>query len=101
MLNTIRVYRYKRALTQEQIARIIGVRTATINTIENGKTVPNLRVAMRLARFFKVPVDQLFIWEGEDEVRPDEIEPDEVGTDGNELVKEPVIIELIPPKNIY
>jgi len=71
MLNTIRVRRYKTEKTQEDLARIMKVRTATINSIENGKTVPNLRVAMRMARFFKVPVDELFIWEAEDELEDD------------------------------
>ena len=67
MLNTIRVRRYKKKLTQEELGRIINVRTATVNWIENGRSVPNLRIAMRLARFFKVPVEELFIWEPEDE----------------------------------
>ena len=55
---------------QEDIARAIEVTTATINQIENGKYIPNLLIAMRLARLFKVPVEQLFIWEDTDTAEP-------------------------------
>ncbi len=76
MLNNLRVRRYKTDKTQEDLARAMGVRTATINSIENGKTVPNLRLAMRLSRYFNVTVNELFAWEPEDElVKPEDDNP--------------------------
>ena len=72
MQNTIRVQRYRVNRRQEDVARAIEVTTATINQIENGKYIPNLMIAMRLARYFNIPVEQLFIWEDSDTAKPRE-----------------------------
>jgi len=66
MDNTIRVQRAMHRLTQQQLAAKIGVRVQTINAIENNKNIPNLRVAMRISDYFKIPVDQLFVVEKKD-----------------------------------
>ena len=68
MVNTISCRRHKLKKTQLELADAMHVRPATINSIENGRTVPNLRLAVRLARYFNVTVDQLFTWEAEDEL---------------------------------
>ena len=47
-------------MTQEDLAAAIGVTRKTINTIENGKFVPSTVLAIRLARFFGVKVEELF-----------------------------------------
>lgn len=58
--NQIRVQRAIKNLTQEELATRIGVTRKTINTIENGKFVPSTILAIRLARFFEIKVEELF-----------------------------------------
>ncbi|MEH7125671.1 helix-turn-helix transcriptional regulator [Bacillus sp. JJ1773] len=59
--NIIKVKRAEMNLTQEQLAELIGVTRKTINTIENGKFIPSTILAIKLARVFEVPVEDLFI----------------------------------------
>lgn len=59
--NTIKVQRARMNLTQEQLAELVGVTRKTINTIENGKFIPSTKLAIKLARVFEVPVEELFI----------------------------------------
>jgi len=48
-------------ITQEELAAKIGVTRKTINTIETGKFVPSTILAIRMARFFEIKVEELFI----------------------------------------
>lgn len=59
--NTIKVQRAKMNLTQEQLAELIGVTRKTVNTIENGKFIPSTVLAIKMARVFSLPVEELFI----------------------------------------
>lgn len=58
--NQIRVQRAIKNITQEELAGQIGVTRKTINTIENGIFIPSTVLAIRLARFFEIPVEELF-----------------------------------------
>jgi putative transcriptional regulator len=58
--NKIKVYRAIHNLTQEDLAIQVGVTRKTINTIENGKFVPSTILAIKLARAFGIPVEELF-----------------------------------------
>ena len=58
--NQIRVQRAIKNVTQEELATKIGVTRKTINTIENGKFVPSTILAIRLARYFEIKVEELF-----------------------------------------
>lgn len=58
--NQIKIQRAIKNLTQEELATKIGVTRKTINTIENGKFVPSTILAIRLARFFEIKVEELF-----------------------------------------
>jgi len=58
--NNIKVYRAKNNLTQEGLAAEISVTRKTINTIENGKFIPSALLALRLAKYFKISVEELF-----------------------------------------
>ena len=58
--NKIKIYRAINDLTQEGLANKIGVTRKTINTIENGKYIPSTILAIRLARFFDIKVEELF-----------------------------------------
>ncbi len=58
--NRIRVYRAEHRMSQEDLAQAIGVSRKTINTIESGRFIPSTVIALRIARFFKVPVEEIF-----------------------------------------
>ncbi len=58
--NTIRVHRAIKHITQEELAAAVGVTRKTVNTIENGRFVPSTVLAMRIARYFGVPVEEVF-----------------------------------------
>ena len=58
--NTIRVQRAIKNVTQEEVAAAVGVTRKTINTIENGKFVPSTVLALRLARYFGITVEEVF-----------------------------------------
>jgi putative transcriptional regulator len=58
--NRIRVYRAEHRMSQEDLAQAIGVSRKTINTIESGRFIPSTIIALRIARFFKVPVEDVF-----------------------------------------
>ena len=60
MENNIRSLRKAAGLTQEDLAQALGVTRQTINVIENDKYDPTLGLAMRLARFLKTPVEDIF-----------------------------------------
>ncbi|GAB2514769.1 helix-turn-helix transcriptional regulator [Lysobacter humi (ex Lee et al. 2017)] len=53
-------------LSQEALARRVGVTRQTIIAIEGGRYAPSLELAMRLARAFGLGVDDVFFWTGTD-----------------------------------
>ncbi|MDO5487102.1 MAG: helix-turn-helix transcriptional regulator [Rikenellaceae bacterium] len=63
MENRIRVARAERRLTQQQLADAVGVSRQTINAIESGKFVPSTVVALKIARAFGRPVEEIFLLE--------------------------------------
>jgi putative transcriptional regulator len=58
--NKIKIHRAIKNLTQEELAAQIGVTRKTINTIENGIFVPSTILAIRLAKYFEIKVEELF-----------------------------------------
>lgn len=58
--NDIKKFRAERNMTQEDLARTVKVSRQTIIAIEKGNYVPSLLLAMQLANFFKMPVEELF-----------------------------------------
>jgi putative transcriptional regulator len=58
--NTIKIQRAIKNVTQEGLAQEVGVTRKTINAIENRKIVPSTLLAMRLATFFEVAVEDVF-----------------------------------------
>lgn len=53
-------------MTQQQLADAVGVSRQTINAIESGKFIPSTVLALKVARLFGKPVEQVFILEDED-----------------------------------
>ena len=58
--NKIKIYRAIKNVTQEELATGISVTRKTVNTIENGKFIPSTVLALRMARYFGVSVEELF-----------------------------------------
>ncbi len=63
--NRIRVYRAEHRLSQGDLAERIGVTRKTISTIEVGRFVPSTVIALKIARFFGVPVEDIFSLDGD------------------------------------
>lgn len=61
LLNKIKVYRAMKNISQEELAVAIGVTRKTINTVETGKFIPSTVLALRIARYFGVPVEEIFV----------------------------------------
>lgn len=58
--NRLHVLRAERRLTQEQLAKEIGVTRATIVAIERGGYNPSLELAFRIARYFETDINTVF-----------------------------------------
>ncbi|ASJ05871.1 helix-turn-helix transcriptional regulator [Thermococcus pacificus] len=67
MKNRLRELREERGLTQEELAKALGVTRQTIIAIEKGRYDPSLRLAFKMARFFNVRIEDIFIYEGEND----------------------------------
>ncbi|MBN2812761.1 MAG: helix-turn-helix transcriptional regulator [Bacteroidales bacterium] len=61
LTNKIREYRSASSITQEELAFQVNVTRKTINTIENGRFVPSVILAIKVAKFFNVPVEEIFV----------------------------------------
>lgn len=66
MKNTIKVQRAILDLTQEDLAKAIGVSRQTINSIEKNRYVPSTVLALKLSVIFKLPVNDFFTLEIDD-----------------------------------
>jgi putative transcriptional regulator len=62
MKNRIKVYRAMHDLTQEGLANELGVTRQTILAIEKGKYDPSLGLAFKIARFFGVTIEDIFLY---------------------------------------
>jgi putative transcriptional regulator len=60
MRNRVRQQRTRRGLSQAEVGAALGVSRQTVISIENGRYLPSLPLAFRIARFFDVPVDKMF-----------------------------------------
>ena len=60
MQNDVRERRLARELSQAELAKAMGVSRQTINSIETEKYTPSLPLAIALARFFDVSVEEMF-----------------------------------------
>lgn len=69
--NRLKVYRAMRDLTQEQLADKIGVSRQTVIAIESGKYLPSLGLAFKIARLFKVTIEDIFLDEDNEDGNSD------------------------------
>lgn len=66
MKNKIKVERAIHGLTQEELANKVSVTRQTINAMEANKYVPSTVLALKIARLFNKPVEEIFILENDD-----------------------------------
>ena len=64
MRNSIRTLRIERGLSQQDLAEAVAVSRQTINSIERERYTPSLPLAIALARFFGLPVEEVFDADG-------------------------------------
>jgi len=56
----VRALRVQRGLSQAELGRAMGVSRQTINSIETGRYLPSLPLAMALAAYFNTTVEEVF-----------------------------------------
>ncbi len=66
MKNNIKVERAIKGLTQEDLANKVSVTRQTINAMEANKYVPSTVLALKIAKLFNKPVEEVFILEKTD-----------------------------------
>ena len=66
MQNRVREQRTLRRLSQAELAAALAVSRQTVISIENGRYLPSLPLAFRIARFFGMPVEKMFGPDGEE-----------------------------------
>lgn len=57
---TIKEYRARFDMKQDDLAKLVGVRRETIGNLENGRYNPSLKLAMNIAKVFNCSVEDLF-----------------------------------------
>lgn len=60
MTNRLEALRKERGIRQEDLALALGVSRQTVISLEKGKYNPSLALAFRLARYFGLPIEQIF-----------------------------------------
>ena len=58
--NRIAMLRAERGISRRQLSEALGVHYQTIGYLERGEYAPSLHLALRIARYFEVPVEVIF-----------------------------------------
>ena len=66
MKNNLKVQRAIKDLTQEDLAKLLGVSRQTINSIEKNRYVPSTVLALKLSKVFGISVNEIFQLEEKD-----------------------------------
>ena len=65
--NRLREQRAQLGLNQQQLGQLVGASRQTISLIERGDYHPSVLLALRIARVFGVPLEEIFFLEGEND----------------------------------
>ena len=65
MENKIEVIRKEKGILQEEFAKAMGVSRQTISSLENGRYNPSILLANKIAKFFGMTIEEVFIFEEE------------------------------------
>lgn len=66
MKNRIEDIRKERGIRQEDFAKAMGVSRQTISSLENGRYNPSILLAYKIARYFEMTIEEVFLFEEED-----------------------------------
>lgn len=69
MKNRLEEIRKERGITQEELAKILEVSRQTVGSLENGRYNPSIILAFKIARYFEMTIEDIFIYgeENDDE----------------------------------
>ena len=65
MKNRIEEIRKERGIRQEELAKAMGVSRQTTSSLEHGRYNPSIQLAFRIARFFNMTIEEVFVFEEE------------------------------------
>ena len=65
MKNKIEEIRKERGILQEEFAKSMGVSRQTISSLENGRYNPSIMLAYKIAKYFEMSIEDIFIFEEE------------------------------------
>jgi len=63
MKNRVEELRKARGIKQEELAAALEVSRQTIGSIENGRYNPSITLAFKLARYFELSIEEIFLYE--------------------------------------
>lgn len=63
MKNRLEELRKQRGIRQEELAAALEVSRQTIGSLENGRYNPSILLAFKIARYFNVSIEEIFIYE--------------------------------------
>ncbi|UAB86288.1 helix-turn-helix transcriptional regulator [Zunongwangia sp. SCSIO 43204] len=66
MKNSIKVERAKKDMTQQELAKLLGVSRQTVNSIEKNRYAPSTILALKLSAIFECSVNEIFQLEEKD-----------------------------------
>ena len=67
MKNRLEEIRRKQGMSQEELAGALMVSRQTIGSLENGRYNPSILLALKIARYFGKTIEEIFIYEEQDE----------------------------------
>ncbi|MBR2402435.1 MAG: helix-turn-helix transcriptional regulator [Lachnospiraceae bacterium] len=67
MKNRLEEIRKSKGIRQEELASILEVSRQTIGSLENGRYNPSITLAFKIARYFGMSIEDIFIYEEESE----------------------------------
>lgn len=63
MKNRLEELRKRRGINQEELASALEVSRQTIGSLENGRYNPSIQLAFKIARYFHMTIEEIFIYE--------------------------------------
>lgn len=67
MKNRLEELRKSRGIRQEELAEVLEVSRQTIGSLENGRYNPSILLAFKIAKYFHMSIEEIFIYEEENE----------------------------------
>lgn len=69
MKNRLEELRKQKGIKQEELAAILEVSRQTIGSLENGRYNPSILLAFKIAKYFDMSIEEIFIYEEENDER--------------------------------